>query len=520
LDRRTALLRRWQQKRTVVREPLYGRDISRMKAGVTTLLLPHVIAGPYREEKFAFAATLCLSQFAGEHVWLALCKPGHADPILASRMLALLALHPTHPLVHPVLIPTAPAPAMAFFMPGGYWSDHRNLNYPEEVRAEVDRIAEQLRLEHPQYLADFVSALKGERPTSFSAIPEGLGIADPANENSLVTPRPVVAINEDSLGKWGTPELYAQLVAIDYRKERYLEGFPKEDLTGRAVDAVINMLELEGERTLVVNFGEAPVLDALARLGEVMEEMRLREGPLPETWYAELAAKWGGVPGTPERTRRALTWIQSRKAAPVGGLVRFGRIDHLEAALKTGSIRLGPASMYADPSLSRAQLANELAFDHHVDTRRHRFELWDETNTKKLADLDPIKPTITRRAATDAYVLSFTRRISARLFHAFQADGCLLIHDESAFKARLADATRLALPGWEMLALDVRYVDSFSPEGRNATPLFVKPASHQYQREHRILWLPPAPAMNLTPVFVELGSLTDIAELVRIDVDA
>jgi hypothetical protein len=43
---------------------------------------------------------------------------------------------------------------------------------------------------------------------------------------------------------------------------------------------------------------------------------------------------------------------------------------------------------------------------------------------------------------------------------------------------------------------------------------FSKPFKHAYQDEMRLVWIPSTPIAELQPIFVEIGSLRDCAEIV------
>jgi hypothetical protein len=448
-----------------------------------------------------------------------LCKPCHAEPLLASRILAVLTLQEDHPLIHPIVIPTVPTPACAFFLPNGYWSDQRNVQFPEHVKAEDERIATVIREEHSGYVTNMAAALAGKRPHGWSSLPLGLGFTDPDDECSVAPPLPSVLVDEEALGEWGTPEFFGQLVGLDYKRERYLAGLTGENLNQRAADAVLNAYDYVGESQLIVDPNSQGHVEALARLGEVMEELRLRHGRVPDGWYQDIANQWGLKAGS-KTTARALAWIQAHQGLHTDGVVKYGKLVHLRDALEHGRFLVKPASMYAgDPSLNRAQAADELTITYDVDVKRTRFEILNEEGTQEAGNLSPIRAVVTKRSPTDVYVFCTSRLISARLFHDFESNGCLLVRDRETFLKRLAGATNLALSGWEMLAFDVGYFDAFARTAADAQPLFSKPVKYRYQHEHRVVWLPPSPRFDLPPIWVEIGCLADIAEIINVEDD-
>jgi hypothetical protein len=485
-----------------------------------TELTSKVVVGPFRSDQGAFVACASLTQRAREPVWLVLCKPTHGDTVLASRILAVLVLQSDHPLIHPTVIPTAPTPACAFFLPSGEWSDQRGYPFPVEVKNEVERIATVLREQHGAYVAAMAAALRGMRPLGWSPLPPALGFADPDDECSVAPAPPRVLVDEEALGEWGTQDLLSTLFYWDYRHERYLSALSDEELSQRAADAMLNAYDYTGETQLIVDFNDQNHVQAFARLAEVMQELVLRHGAIPEKWSTDLGTRWGVKAGS-KTTARALEWIKAHQGLAVtDSIIRYSKLPFLREALERGRFVIRGASGYKeDSSLNRAQTAKELEIAYDVDLKRTRVELLDKDGRQKIGDLRPTRAKVTKRAPTDAYVFCTSRRISARLLDDFGANAFLLIREREAFLERLSAATEVVLLKWEMLAFDVAYFDSFAKNAADAQPLFTKPASYQYQYEHRVIWLPPSPRFDLPEISFEIGPLKDIAEIVNLGDD-
>jgi hypothetical protein len=102
---------------------------------------------------------------------------------------------------------------------------------------------------------------------------------------------------------------------------------------------------------------------------------------------------------------------------------------------------------------------------------------------------------------------------SRRLFHDFRADSCLVIHDADKFMNRLTKAVIRTYPEYAVSGKSVRYFDPFDcTEKPNV--FFLKPFSYAYQREFRLIFIPPHPIKQLAPFFIQIGSLEDCAELI------
>jgi hypothetical protein len=73
----------------------------------------------------------------------------------------------------------------------------------------------------------------------------------------------------------------------------------------------------------------------------------------------------------------------------------------------------------------------------------------------------------------------------------------------------------VALPGWLGAERLVRYFDPLRSAGRILST-FHKEFRFAYQREYRFVWDPPVPTLSLDPVEVSLGSIEDVASLVKL----
>jgi hypothetical protein len=99
------------------------------------------------------------------------------------------------------------------------------------------------------------------------------------------------------------------------------------------------------------------------------------------------------------------------------------------------------------------------------------------------------------------------------------ADTCVVITRPDEFKVRVQNAVSAQLPGWKFIAGPVIYFDPFFCHVHQMVPHFWKHFRFGYQREHRLLWLPPTPIndsanRNLDHIWFEVGSLTDCAKLI------
>jgi len=111
------------------------------------------------------------------------------------------------------------------------------------------------------------------------------------------------------------------------------------------------------------------------------------------------------------------------------------------------------------------------------------------------------------------YVLCLASRFDFRMFHDFDADAALLIHNSNEFARRVNTAMALVVDA-EPDMRDVQYYDPYQVRREQLIPGFSKHFRYAYQNEVRMIWRPKS---GTTPagIFVKAGPLGDIAQLVR-----
>lgn len=114
--------------------------------------------------------------------------------------------------------------------------------------------------------------------------------------------------------------------------------------------------------------------------------------------------------------------------------------------------------------------------------------------------------------------------LDPRLFADFNANACVIIK-KRPFVERLTYLARFVLRGVKMEFGAVDYVDplgAFSSGNRLTTvtsiPLYMtKLFRYAYQNEIRFVCIPNHPEENLKPAIIEIGSISDIAELIALN---
>ena len=297
----------------------------------------------------------------------------------------------------------------------------------------------------------------------------------------------------------------------DYRRTRYLSVLTDAQLQARSEDILSNLLVLEDDRVYrpqfhVRNDGVySPIrnLDFLRMLVETWDELRLRGNPAFQPDQRErnlqVAARlanetWCTRPDWVEGSRLSQEEYQRPRM-----LFKFNETKYNRDFL-AGDVFVSPASMYHD-----ASLANALADDELV-------KKWYRDGVVKSY------------SAPDYYCMCFVSTYDLRLYRDFRSSdfSCVAIKDVPEFINRLVKAlgrysrtqadNEIEQP---ILACPVIYYDPFSLNDMTiaAEVYYCKHFRFAYQGEFRIV-ARPARATVLRPFHLDIGPLSDIAELI------
>lgn len=309
---------------------------------------------------------------------------------------------------------------------------------------------------------------------------------------------------------------------LEYRSNRYLRDLKTEDLLARAGHLVTNVFAHAADGRVAMRpvdlHGDS---SGIQRYTHVLEEMATRG--LSYSDSKVLATMNVPKPKSP-KVMRALQTLVGRKW-PENIIVKFGKRKHMAELLLEGRGRVSLAAFYDDASLGYARADDEScisAFLDPADARRF-MAIRHESNGSVGLDIDvPYRGSvpIQVQANTDFYVYCLAESTDARLFDDFSdADACVVITHPEEFKKRIQNAVSTQLPGWKFIAGPVIYFDPFFCHVHQLVPHFWKDFRFSYQKEHRLVWLPPTPvhhstAKKLDHVWFEVGPLTDCAKLV------
>jgi hypothetical protein len=298
-----------------------------------------------------------------------------------------------------------------------------------------------------------------------------------------------------------------------YRSRRYLEFMTFAELVRRTEDVLLNSLTLNRD----LKIGLYPSDEEAGYWAEMFTHI-LEECVLRNFHYRELLREvdrsitpkydWPGL-------QEAVSAIGVTKLQTGNFLLKYGKEQYLRPMLDAGSVRISPASFYDDPSLNSAIRDTELELSLYSLSSEITLTRLDPVTGKEIGQIES-EGYIERsfQAPSNYYVYCLANMFSPRMFGDFEADSCVVIHRPPEFIGLLNHAFKEKISGWTCLAELVNYIDPFNTREFRPELYFSKHFRYTYQKEYRVVWLPPTSQTKLEPVFLELGNLHEYCELV------
>ncbi|HEX8174077.1 MAG TPA: hypothetical protein VF543_03040 [Pyrinomonadaceae bacterium] len=305
-------------------------------------------------------------------------------------------------------------------------------------------------------------------------------------------------------------EFYEQ----QYRARRYLEHASDKELEQRLRDIMANMTGLNeaGQLTFLVGERQFDHLNML--FTHVLTEHQMRGRGFSPGLMMDVMLPNATAPDIP----KSVLATRGRTLPKVGTyLVKLGKEEHIREALEEGKFLINPASTYGDPSLNQAIRDVELELEVQAHPSDVKMEVYDGSSGALKAPIQPVgNVTYTLRSRTNYYVYCMSAVYDYRLFDDFGYNSCLIIKNPQEFIKRLIAGFKTVLPDWNGFAVPVTYYDPYNTTVSELNVFFCKHFRFAYQKEVRVIWLPPAPVASLSPVKLQLGSLKDCCEMVTL----
>lgn len=219
---------------------------------------------------------------------------------------------------------------------------------------------------------------------------------------------------------------------------------------------------------------------------------------------------WEGLPKAVESFKK-MNLVQEKF------LLKYGKYNYLQSCLEEGKLRIMPASSYDDSSLNPAIRDAELEIKFSSIPSEVKMEVFDGKTGQPKGFITPTgNVNYTLKSRTNYYVYCLADRYSLRMYGDFEADCRLVIKDPDKFLQKLIEGFSNQLPDYKVFFNSVNYFDPLNAKANDLDVYFSKHFRYSYQKEFRVIWLPPEQTTKLEPIFLELGNLAEFCEIIRL----
>jgi hypothetical protein len=299
-----------------------------------------------------------------------------------------------------------------------------------------------------------------------------------------------------------------------YYKIPYLAGSCSERIADRFRDVFINLSELTPDGKVGIRPGFETDDSLGQKFTHLLEEWNSRGG-MPNDVVAR--ARKPILKYFENGTPIGVTLFEGFKAPTTPFLVKYSRKEFLEPMLKTGKIRISPASYYNDAKHLDSVRDTETQRTFFIPTYRERLQgkksIEFQGHTIHFGDDDIVIPVV----VPNYFMFSLCDRVYYRLPTDFDANAALIIKDQNLFSQRVISAFLAAHPEWRPLVGNVIYYDPYIDYTKVPVPEMAKHFGYSYQREYRIAFQSKIEIKTtLVPEFINIGPMTEYAELLTL----
>lgn len=190
-------------------------------------------------------------------------------------------------------------------------------------------------------------------------------------------------------------------------------------------------------------------------------------------------------------------------------IFRYGDSQFMKPFVKSGEIRISPASVYNDGPISDPRTDDELKIHRYLPGHHTRVTTKEGKEIPIIGDLHE-----TYSIPMNYYTLCMSTDFEPYIFEEFGYDSCVIIKDPDQFAMRLVASTKSLLPNWYFHHNPVEYFDPYEPyKNQCLDPVICKDFRFAYQIEYRFIWHPQDHGAAKERIVVRIGSLEDICEL-------
>ena len=298
----------------------------------------------------------------------------------------------------------------------------------------------------------------------------------------------------------------------EYYHYPYLILETDENIVERFSDLMTNIVDISRECKIVPTPGMQNDARLMRFFTEVIEETNWR-GVLTKDIAKNSTNPVGAYfkDGKPLGCRM----FGDREHIPGKWIVKYSKSQYVKDMHDFGRFRISPASEYSKGSYIKAIKDLETARPYKLKA------LSDLLNGGETVEAQGMKMKIQNGfiplefMIDDYFLFSSCKEIDRRMPTDFEADAALVVKNKTEFVKRIKKAMLLQFPTWCFAEGEVYYYDPYNDIPRDQNQEFWKHFSYSYQKEHRCVLRPRIQHYGeLTPFFVEIGPLGDIAEAV------
>jgi len=420
------------------------------------------------------------------------------------RLIGLALLDAKSNLLQPTLMPSRPA--IAFLKADGTFRHQLIRTFAPPVVEEINRLETMLRHNHQILLDSLLQTVRGSGVKGFQPPPPDFPLESEPGLAFSLEPPPILVDTSALDRAYGEIERHKR-VRLDYERDRYMAHLAHGQLISRGNDIFCNFHQIDTKGRITLEHSDPRLYYWLDRFTEFLQECGLQDLPIEAVGRG--VSKGFPFPKESSIPAQVGKCVEKTPLPAEPCLVRYGRANHILEAYEEGRIRLGPASSYIDSSLNLARQDDELSLDIDIDPTVVPVM---GPGAKHVGGRIQLKGNI----ETNFYVHCLSTCLRPRLFLDFDADACLIIRKPQEFKARLLEAIHRALPGFQTDSGRVEYYDPLCVSPAELIPIFWKHFRYAYQEEVRFIAVPREPITELKPVFITLGSLKDVADVLKV----
>jgi hypothetical protein len=300
-----------------------------------------------------------------------------------------------------------------------------------------------------------------------------------------------------------------------YDNHRYARHLSQPELDRRIRDVFLNLLVLTHEAKI----GMPPISDESAvwmeKWTHVLEEMQLRHGPYPAGFTRNILHSEPFPKLVSTLAQKAAETFKKNALIPGSVLIKYGQRKYMEDLFHKGCLRIQPASYYTRKDLNGAVRDDERRLPLSFALARDDIKKI-VMNPQDVPEVTPDQRVdVVFESPADYWMYCLTASVEPRLFVDFEADACVIIRDREQFAERLRRAAEI-LGGANCQVGPVEYVDPLLPKRAEIFLPMAKHFGYAYQAEYRFCWFQVNPVPELKHVDLSIGSLEDVADLIKL----